>query len=146
MIVSLKNIDLPNRYYISIMQFTELGIKGVFLINPKKISDSRGYFFRTYGEEEFSSAGISVVWKQANHSFTEKKGTFRGIHYQTVPYQEYKLIRCVSGAVVDFGVDLREGSPTLFQHISVELNAKNHSMLLLPPGVGHGFQSLEDKR
>lgn len=126
------------------MQFSELRIKGVYLITTKKLEDARGYFFRTYCADEFEAIGLSIDWKQANHSFTRQKGAFRGIHYQIAPYQEYKLIRCISGAVIDFGVDLRKGSPTLLEHISVELNTENNSMLLLPPGVGHAFQTLKD--
>jgi dTDP-4-dehydrorhamnose 3,5-epimerase len=126
------------------MKFTELSIAGVYLIEVNKIEDARGYFFRTFDDEEFSKHGLNIHWKQANHSFSLKKGTFRGIHFQKKPFQEYKLIRCTSGAILDFGIDLRKDSKTLFQHIQVELNEKNHAMLLLPPGVGHAFQTLED--
>lgn len=126
------------------MKFQELEIEGIYLIETQKIEDSRGYFFRTYCEEEFSNVGLTIQWKQTNHSFTAKKGTFRGIHYQIAPYQEYKLIRCISGSVIDFGVDLRKDSKTFLNNISIELNAQNNKMLLLPPGVGHAFQTLED--
>ena len=126
------------------MKFTELSIAGVYLIETIKIEDQRGYFFRTYDELEFSKHGLDIQWKQSNHSVSLKKGTFRGIHFQKQPYQEYKLIRCITGAVIDFGIDLRKNSKTQFQYISVELNQKNNAMLLLPPGIGHAFQTLED--
>lgn len=126
------------------MQFTKLDIEGVFLIKPLVLEDKRGYFFRTFCEEDFAREGMAIQWKQANHSFTRRKGTFRGIHYQVAPFQEYKLIRCICGSVIDFGVDLRKGSKTFLKHVKVELSAENNLMLLLPPGVGHAFQTLED--
>jgi dTDP-4-dehydrorhamnose 3,5-epimerase len=126
------------------MKFTELGIKGVYLVETQKIEDHRGHFFRTYCEDEFERNGLKIHWKQTNHSFTKARGAFRGIHFQVAPYSEYKLIRCISGSVIDFGVDLRKGSATLFGHVHAELSADNHAMLLLPPGVGHAFQTLED--
>lgn len=131
-------------YQFKVMKFIEQNIKGVYLIEAKVIEDNRGYFFRTYCDDEFSQIGLNIQWKQSNHSFTRKKGTFRGVHFQTAPFSEYKLIRCIAGAVMDFGVDLRRNSPTLYQHISAELTEDNHQMLLLPPGVGHGFQTLMD--
>lgn len=126
------------------MHFVPLAIEGVCQIETTRLEDDRGYFFRTYCEEEFEAAGWRINWKQANHSFTRLQGTFRGIHYQVPPYQEYKLVRCISGSVADFGVDLRKGSATLLQHVQVTLSAENGRMLLLPPGVGHAFQTLED--
>lgn len=126
------------------MLFIEQSIKGVYLIEANVIEDNRGHFFRTFCADEFSQIGLNIQWKQSNHSFTKKKGTFRGVHFQTAPYSEYKLIRCIAGAVLDFGVDLRKQSSTLYQHVSVELTSENHQMLLLPPGVGHGFQTLMD--
>lgn len=126
------------------MKFKELEISGVYLIEPKILEDTRGHFFRTYCHDEYNEIGLSIHWKQANHSFTAQKGTFRGIHFQVAPFQEYKLIRCIAGSVLDFGVDLRKGSKTFLKNIGVELNTHNNNMLLLPPGVGHAFQTLED--
>ncbi len=126
------------------MDFIKLGIDGTYLIKPKILEDSRGHFFRTYCADEFEHEGLHIFWKQANHSFTQKKGAFRGIHYQIAPYGEYKLIRCVSGSVLDFGVDLRNNSQTLFRHVQAELSEENNFMILLPPGVGHAFQTLKE--
>jgi len=126
------------------MVFQELSIQGVFKISLNPVSDNRGWFNRLYCKEMFANAGIDFSITQINHSFTKMKGSFRGIHYQIAPFSEYKLITCISGAVLDFGVDLRKNSDTLFQSISVELSESNQQALLLPPGVGHAFQTLED--
>lgn len=126
------------------MIFEELAIQGVFQITLTPFSDERGWFARMFCNHEFAEHGIQFPINQINHSFTKTKGSFRGIHYQFGEYAEYKLVRCISGAVIDFAVDLRKGSSTLFQSVSAELSAENHRMLLLPPGVGHAFQSLED--
>jgi dTDP-4-dehydrorhamnose 3,5-epimerase len=126
------------------MLFEEQHIKGVFKITLEPRSDDRGWFARAYCNNEFSAAGIHFNITQINHSFTKTRGSFRGIHYQTSPFAEYKLVRCINGAVLDFAVDLRINSPTILQHVSVELSSDNYAMLLLPPGVGHAFQSLSD--
>lgn len=85
-----------------------------------------------------------VNFVQINHSFNAKKGTFRGMHFQNQPNAEGKLIRCISGGVVDFVVDLRKGSVTFLRWIKVELNSKNRQMIFIPKGCAHGFQTLED--
>ena len=126
------------------MTCKELDIEGVYEITQTPFEDERGWFARIYCEEEFQTFGLQIIWKQINESFTKNKGSFRGIHYQFGPYAEYKLIRCITGSVMDFGVDLRKNSPTLNRHVCVELSQMNRKMLLLPPGVGHAFQTLSD--
>lgn len=125
------------------MTFEEQNIKGIYKITLEPITDNRGWFARVFCENQFKGAGIHFKCLQVNHSFTKEKGTFRGIHFQFGNYAEYKLIRCISGSVLDFGVDLRKDSETLFCHYSLELNSENNTMLLLSPGIGHAFQTLQ---
>lgn len=126
------------------MVFEEQNIKGIYKISLSTFKDDRGAFARLFCEEEFLKAGINFSCKQINQSFTKEKGSFRGIHYQFGPFAEWKLIRCLQGGVMDYGVDLRQNSPTLFQSFSIELSEDNETMLLLPPGVGHAFQTLKE--
>ncbi len=126
------------------MKIEETKIKGVFIIIPALYIDERGYFFRSFCKDEMTEAGMPALeFIQMNESFNEKAGTFRGFHYQNPPYFEDKLIRCVSGAVLDFAIDLRKESPTFLQHVSVELNQANHKMIFIPKGFAHGFITLE---
>jgi dTDP-4-dehydrorhamnose 3,5-epimerase len=126
------------------MIFEEQNIKGIFKVTLSPYIDNRGAFSRLFCEEEFAQAGIPFSCKQINQSFTKEKGSFRGIHYQFGAFAEWKLIRCIQGSVLDFGVDLRKNSSTLYKSFSIELTEDNHTMLLLPPGVGHAFQTLEE--
>jgi dTDP-4-dehydrorhamnose 3,5-epimerase len=131
-------------FSILLMKFEELSISGVFKITLNPKADHRGWFARTYCTQEMQANGIHFDITQINHSFTKTKGSFRGIHYQFGAFAEYKLVRCIAGAVLDFGIDLRKNSSTLYQHVAVELSATNHTMLLLPPGIGHAFQTIAD--
>jgi dTDP-4-dehydrorhamnose 3,5-epimerase len=126
------------------MKFETTQIKGVYKISIQPIADDRGWFGRIFCSKEFALQNINFQINQINHSFTKNKGSFRGIHYQFGAFAEYKLVRCIEGAVQDFAVDLRQNSPTLFQSVAVELSPQNQTMLLLPPGVGHAFQTLEN--
>ncbi len=126
------------------MIFTETILKGCFTIEVKAFGDERGLFARTYCKNEFAQIGFDKEFVQFNHSYNRFKGTLRGMHFQNAPYCEAKLIRCVQGAVLDVAVDIREGSPTFMQHINVELSAENMKSILIPEGVAHGFQTLED--
>ena len=118
-------------------------ISGVYLVKVKKLEDERGLFARTYCKNEFEKIGFKKEFVQFNHSYNRHKGTIRGMHFQNPPYAETKLIRCVQGAVMDVAVDIREGSPTFLQHVSVELSMDNMVSILIPEGVAHGFQALE---
>ncbi len=126
------------------MKFEEQSIPGVFVVKLTPFKDTRGWFARMFCENEMNEAGIPFSCKQINHSFTAQKGSFRGIHYQFGEFAEYKLVRCIAGSVLDIAVDLRQHASTLFQHVAVELSHDNDTMLLLPPGVGHAFQTLQD--
>jgi len=126
------------------MKFIGLSLKGAFLIEPEKLSDERGFFARTFCEEEFKAHGLNSRFVQCNISFNEKKGAVRGMHYQSTPHEEAKLVRCTMGAVYDVILDLRCESSTFKQWVAVELTAENRRMLYVPEGMAHGFQTLEE--
>lgn len=126
------------------MIFTETKLKGAFEIEIKKLTDERGFFGRSWCANEMTEHGLKADLKQANTSFSIKKGTIRGMHYQMNPYQETKLIRCTRGAILDVIIDLRPASPTFKQWIGVELTQDNYKMLYVPEDFAHGFITLED--
>ena len=119
-------------------------LNGVCILEPKVFGDYRGYFLETYSVKVFSELGIDARFVQDNESFTAKKGTLRGLHFQNEPMAQAKLVRVLSGAVLDVAVDLRRGSPTYLQWEAVELSAENKRMFYLPRGFGHGFLTLTD--
>ncbi len=125
------------------MIFTETKLMGAFVIDLQRIEDSRGFFARSWSDEEFTKYGLSTRIRQANVSFNRIKGTLRGMHRQVEPFAEVKLVRCTRGAICDVVIDLRQDSPTYMQWTSVELTAKNHRMLYVPENFAHGFQTLE---
>jgi dTDP-4-dehydrorhamnose 3,5-epimerase len=126
------------------MIFEPTLLPGAFVVEPELWRDPRGYFARTWCREEFAAHGIDSLPVQCSVSFTERRGTLRGMHYQVAPYQETKLVRCVRGAIYDVIVDLRPHSPAFRRHFAVELRERSHRMLYVPEGVAHGFQTLED--
>jgi dTDP-4-dehydrorhamnose 3,5-epimerase len=126
------------------MQLTQASIAGVWIIDEQRQSDSRGYFARTFDASVFAAHGLETAWRQCSLSHNHRRGTLRGLHYQMAPHEETKLVRCVRGAVHDVVVDLRPWSPTLHQHVAVELTAGNGRALYVPPGTAHGFQTLAD--
>ncbi len=126
------------------MIFTQTNLNGLFVIEPERLEDERGFFARTWCRREFETNGINVDFVQCNISFNKKKGTLRGMHYQTVPNEEVKLVRCTSGAIYDVIIDLRHDSETFKQWISVELTSENRKMIYIPEGFAHGFLTLED--
>lgn len=126
------------------MIFTELKLKGAFLIEIKKIEDDRGFFGRTWCNNEFEEHGLNAQIKQINTSLSLRKGTIRGMHYQVDPYQETKFIRCTRGRVFDVIVDLRPESPTFLQWVGNELTQDNYRMIYVPENFAHGLLSLED--
>ena len=125
-------------------KFIETGIEGLTIVEPTVFGDDRGYFMETYSEREFADAGLPTCFVQDNQSFTAKRGTLRGIHFQNGEWSQAKLVRVVAGAVIDVAVDLRKGSPTYLQWVGVELSAENKRQLLIPRGFGHGFVTLTD--
>src|SRR3954463_8702886 len=110
------------------MTFTAISLDGVYIIEPALFEDERGWFARTFCKNEFAGIGHTKEWVQINHSFTNKKGTIRGMHYQLPPFSEIKLVRCIAGAVYDVVIDLRKTSSTYLQWFGVELSAKNKKM------------------
>ena len=126
------------------MTFTELPLKGAFVTEPKIFQDERGLFYRYFCKDEFSAIGHGKEWVQMNHSYTAKKATIRGMHYQLPPFSEIKYLRCIAGKIWDVIVDIREGSPTFLQWYGVELSAENRKGLYIPEGFAHGFETLTD--
>ncbi len=126
------------------MIFSETKLKGIFIIEPERLEDERGFFARTWCRREFEAHGLNPNLVQCNISFNKKKGTLRGMHYQVVPHQEAKVVRCTAGAIYDVIIDLRPASPTFKQWIAVELTAENCKMLYIPEDFAHGFQTLAD--
>lgn len=126
------------------MRFTETKVAGVFLIEPELIADERGFFARTWCREEFEAHGLNPGLAQCSISFSHRKGTLRGLHYQVAPHEEVKLIRCTQGAIWDVAVDLRPGSPTYRAWFGAELSAANRAMLYIPEGCAHGQLTLTD--
>jgi dTDP-4-dehydrorhamnose 3,5-epimerase len=124
------------------MIFTETELKGAFLIEPERRPDERGFFARTWCQREFQAHGLGTAWVQCNVSFNKQKGILRGMHYQTSPYAETKLIRCTMGAIYDVIIDLRPDSPTFKRWVALELTSDNRCMVYIPEGFGHGFQTL----
>jgi len=126
------------------MIFTETKLAGSYIIEPEPRLDDRGWFARYFCKEEFEKIGHTKEWVQMNHSFTNFKGSIRGMHFQVAPYKEIKMLRCIAGAVYDVIIDLRKDSATFLEWTGVELSAANRKMLYIPEGFAHGFQCLED--
>lgn len=126
------------------MKFIELGLAGACMIEPELIRDERGFFARAWCREEFERAGLPLELVQASLSFTSRRGSVRGMHYQHPPSREAKLVRCIRGSIHDCIVDIRPDSDTFLEHEAVELSADNRRALFIPVGFAHGFQTLED--
>jgi dTDP-4-dehydrorhamnose 3,5-epimerase len=116
----------------------------VAVIELERKQDDRGFFARTFDRTAFAEAGLEPLVEQCNLSFNHRAGTLRGMHFQVAPHPETKLVRCIAGAIVDIIVDMRPGSPTRLQHVSVELSAENRRALYVPPFFAHGYQALTD--
>lgn len=125
------------------MNFIEQFIKGVFVIEPKRFGDARGYFCETWKQEEFDKNIPGVNFVQDNESVSSY-GVLRGLHFQEGEWSQAKLVRVSRGSVLDVAVDLRGGSPTYGKHVAVELNAENGKQLFIPRGFAHGFVVLSD--
>lgn len=126
------------------MIFNETPLVGAYTIELEKRGDDRGWFSRMFCEREFADHGLESRYVQMNNSYNTKKGVLRGMHYQLPPAAEVKVVRCVRGALYDFIVDLREGSPTFKKWFGAELSAENRVMMYVPRGFGHGFITLSD--
>ena len=126
------------------MRFLPTAIEGVWILELEPIGDARGFFARTFCREAFAARGMNAHVSQCNLSYNAERGTLRGMHWQSDPAPEAKVVRCVRGALHDVVVDVREGSPTRHRHVGVELSAANRRALYVPEHVAHGFQTLED--
>jgi dTDP-4-dehydrorhamnose 3,5-epimerase len=126
------------------MIFRETRLKGAYLVEIKKLEDERGFFGRAWCQEEFEAHGLNGTIRQINTSYTIKKGTIRGMHYQVDPYQEAKFIRCTRGSVFDVIIDLRPDSPTFLEWVGHVLSADNFQMVYVPGNFAHCILSLED--
>lgn len=129
---------------MSRFSITATGIDGLCIIERQRLGDERGFLSRLFCAEELAPAGWCKPIAQINHTWTQVRGTLRGLHFQHPPHTEMKLVTCLRGAVWDVGLDLRAGSPTFLQWRAVELSADNGVALLLPEGFAHGFQALSD--
>lgn len=125
------------------MEVIKTAIDGVVIIEPKVFGDARGYFFESFSQRDFDALVAPVSFVQDNES-RSSYGVLRGLHFQCPPYAQAKLVRCVSGKVLDVAVDLRRGSPTYGQHIAAELSEENHRQLFIPKGFAHGFSVLSE--
>lgn len=125
------------------MDFTSFDIDGPLLIEPKVFGDARGYFMEAFKQEAFNKAvGEAVTFLQDNQSLSTMAGTVRGLHYQSPPHAQGKLVRCLQGAIIDIAVDARKDSPTFGQHVRAELSVENKAQLWVPAGFLHGFATL----
>ena len=124
------------------MKVTETKLEGVYIIEPQVFGDARGWFMETYSKKKMPQIDCDFV--QDNHSYSAMKGTLRGIHFQTPPMAQAKLLRCSRGALMDYAVDIRPDSKTYKQWICVELSAENKKQIFIPRGFGHAFISLTD--
>lgn len=126
------------------MNVLKTAIEGVFILEPRLFKDARGYFFESFNQREFDEKVGRIVFVQDNES-KSSYGVVRGLHIQKPPYTQSKLVRVVKGAVLDVAVDVRKGSPTFGQHVSVELTEDNHRQFFIPKGFLHGFSVLSEE-
>ena len=125
------------------MQIESTGFEGLMIIQPRVFGDDRGYFFESYNEAAFQRSGLNFNWVQDNQS-RSKYGVIRGLHFQKPPFAQTKLIRVLSGEILDSVVDLRKEQPTFGKSFSIVLSSENHRQLLVPKGFAHGFSVLSD--
>jgi dTDP-4-dehydrorhamnose 3,5-epimerase len=122
----------------------ELSLPGLKKVKRTKLGDERGFLTKLFSEEDLGHVGWNGSIKQVNHTFTQLKGTIRGMHFQYPPHVEMKLISCIRGSVWDVAVDLRNNSPTFLKWTAINLSSENLEALLIPQGFAHGFQTLTD--
>lgn len=121
------------------MQIEDTALEGVKILTPRRFPDDRGFFSECWNKRAMAEHGLDVDWVQDNHSLSGQVGTIRGLHFQSPPHAQAKLVRCGQGALIDVAVDIRKGSPTFGQSVSVALTAENGKQLLIPAGFLHGF-------
>ncbi|MDD3038767.1 dTDP-4-dehydrorhamnose 3,5-epimerase [Bacteroides sp.] len=126
------------------MESIKTNINGVIIIEPRIFKDDRGYFYESFSEREFTEKVCKTIFVQDNQS-KSTYGVLRGLHFQCPPYAQSKLVRCIKGKVLDVAVDIRIGSPTYGEYVSVELSEENYRQLFIPRGFAHGFVVLSDE-
>ena len=140
---------MVNPYLETTMNVIKTKIEGLYIIEPRVFSDTRGYFFESFSQRDFDEQiaipliGKPLVFVQDNESMSSY-GVMRGLHFQRPPFTQSKIVRCVRGAVLDVAVDIRKGSPTYGQHVAVELTEENHRQFFISRGFAHGFAVLSD--
>ncbi len=125
------------------MQVEETAIPAVKIVTPKKHGDARGFFSEVYNRSDWDKAGLEWTFVQDNHSYSATVGTLRGLHFQTPPFAQAKLVRVARGRILDVAVDIRRSSSTFGKHVAIELSAENWRQLLIPIGFAHAFITLE---
>ena len=125
------------------MQVEETAIPAVKIVTPAKHGDSRGFLSEVYNRSDWAKAGLQFTFVQDNHSYSASIGTLRGLHFQTSPFAQAKLVRCGRGRILDVAVDIRRSSPTFGRHVALELSAENWRQMLIPIGFAHAFMTLE---
>ena len=126
------------------MEIIKTNIEGVVIIEPRIVKDDRGYFFESFSQREFEEKVCKTTFVQDNES-KSSYGVLRGLHFQKPPFAQSKLVRVIKGAVLDVAVDIRKGSPTFGQYVSVELTGENHRQFFIPRGFAHGFSVLSEE-
>ena len=126
------------------MIFTESPLPGAFLVDLEPLNDERGFFARSFSSDKFAARGLTSELGQCSVSYNERKGTLRGLHYQSAPHEEHKLVRCTAGAIFDVIVDIRPHSQGYRRWFGTELTAQNRRALFVPAGFAHGFVTLSD--
>lgn len=126
------------------MKFQTTDISGVLVVEPERHRDERGYFARTWCRDKLAAQGLDPTVAQMNTGFSHRAGTVRGMHFQRDPHAEIKFLRCTRGALYDVALDLRTDSPTFRRWVGVEMTAENGTMLWIPEGCAHGYQTLAD--
>jgi dTDP-4-dehydrorhamnose 3,5-epimerase len=137
------------RHFKNVVRSTVLDVEptalpDVKIVRPKRVGDARGFFSEVYNRRAFAEAGIALEFVQDNHSLSASAGTVRGLHFQTAPFAQDKLVRVSRGRILDVAVDLRRSSATFGQHVAIEVSAENWLQLLVPVGFAHGFCALEE--
>lgn len=126
------------------MKAIQTELKEVKVVQPDVFGDNRGWFYESYSKQKMNDLGIDVEFVQDNRSYSQKKGTLRGLHFQNNPMAQSKLLSCTRGKIMDVAVDLRKGSPTYLKWVSVILSEENKKMIFIPKGFAHGFVTLTD--
>ena len=143
MSLSLSSPGAPNPSEGKDWRFKPLALPGVVLIETPRFGDARGWFCETYSQRTFAQNGVELAFVQDNMSFSAAPGTVRGLHYQSAPFAQDKLVRVLKGSILDVAVDIRKSSATFGRHVCVFLSAENGRALLIPAGFAHGFITRE---